>query len=213
MKVNIADIREDYAKKELSESDCLANPVDQFSIWLDESIKAEVNEPTAMTISSVSPEGRPSARTVLLKGVEDHNFIFYTNYNSRKGQHLTETPFAALTFFWAELERQVNIEGKIVKVPEDVSDKYFSSRPYKSRVGAWASEQSQEIESKNVIVKRFALYAAKYITHVPRPPHWGGFALIPDRIEFWQGRPSRLHDRILYTLNEEGQWTKKRLAP
>ncbi|MEH0158389.1 pyridoxamine 5'-phosphate oxidase [Limibacter armeniacum] len=213
MKVNIADIRLDYAKKELSEEDCLANPIEQFNMWMEEAIKSEVNEPTAMTISTVSPEGRPAARTVLLKGVEDNQFVFYTNYNSRKGTHLLSNPVAALTFFWPELERQVNIEGTVTRVSDVKSDEYFASRPYKSRVGAWASEQSSEITSKNIILKRFATYAAKYLTHVPRPPHWGGFAISPDRIEFWQGRPSRLHDRVLYTLDENGNWNKKRLAP
>ncbi|GAA4848599.1 pyridoxamine 5'-phosphate oxidase [Algivirga pacifica] len=211
--MNIADIRKDYSHKELSVKECSEDPIEQFTTWLNEAIKSEVNEPTAMTISSVSPEGKPSARTVLLKGVEEEAFVFYTNYQSRKGTHLEATPYAALTFFWPELERQVNIEGRVERVSEETSDAYFSSRPYKSRVGAWASEQSSEISSKNEVMKRFAMYAAKYITHVPRPPHWGGFRVIPNRIEFWQGRPSRLHDRVLYELTEEGVWIRKRLAP
>ncbi|GJM60770.1 pyridoxine/pyridoxamine 5'-phosphate oxidase [Persicobacter diffluens] len=212
MEINIADIRQDYSKKELSVEECHAHPIRQFNQWFDEAIKAEVMEPNAMTVSSATAEGRPSARTVLLKGIENDAFVFYTNYNSRKGQQLSNNQFAALTFFWPELERQVNIEGSVVKMPEEVSDQYFASRPYKSRVGAWASEQSQEIDSKAVVMGRFAKYAAKFITHVPRPPHWGGFGIIPDRIEFWQGRPSRLHDRVLYVL-ENGHWNKKRLAP
>ncbi|BDC99290.1 pyridoxamine 5'-phosphate oxidase [Persicobacter psychrovividus] len=212
MEINIADIRQDYSKKELSIAECANHPIEQFNTWFEEAIKAQVMEPNAMTVSAVSKEGRPSARTVLLKGIENDAFVFYTNYNSRKGQHLAANKYAALTFFWPELERQVNIEGRIEQVAEEVSDKYFKSRPYKSRVGAWASEQSQEISSKSVVMTRFAKYATKYITHVPRPPHWGGYGIIPDRIEFWQGRPSRLHDRVLYVL-ENGQWLKKRLAP
>ena len=210
---NIADIRKDYASRELNEEDCLADPVAQFGRWLDEAIQSEVPEPTAMLVSTVSPEGRPAARVVLLKGVEDGCFVFFTNYESRKGQHLAANPVIALTFFWPELERQVNIEGRVERLPEAASDHYFASRPYKSRVGAWASEQSREIAGKHVVAGRFALFAAKYAVHVPRPPHWGGFAVIPDRIEFWQGRPSRLHDRVRYQLQDDGAWHKARLSP
>ncbi len=210
---HIADIRKDYASRELNEEDCLADPLSQFALWLDEAIKSEVPEPTAMLVSTVSPEGRPAARVVLLKGVEDGHFVFFTNYESRKGQHLTANPVIALTFFWPELERQVNVEGRVERLPAAASDNYFASRPYKSRVGAWASEQSREIAGKHVVAGRFALFAAKYAVHVPRPPHWGGFAVIPDRIEFWQGRPSRLHDRVVYRLQENGQWGKARLSP
>ncbi|NLR90949.1 pyridoxamine 5'-phosphate oxidase [Flammeovirga agarivorans] len=213
MKSKIADIRLDYSKKDLNESDVLDDPIKQFEIWLEEAISAEVHEPTAMNVASVSKEGSISSRTVLLKGVEDKAFVFYTNYNSRKGKSLQETKKAALNFFWPELERQVCVEGTVEKVSPEMSDKYFASRPYKSKVGAWASEQSSQIDSKNVIVARFAKYAAKFITHVPRPEHWGGFAIKPTRIEFWQGRPSRLHDRIQYQLNEQGEWLKSRLAP
>ncbi|MBB6459848.1 pyridoxamine 5'-phosphate oxidase [Flammeovirga kamogawensis] len=213
MKSKIADIREDYSKKSLSETDVLENPIQQFEIWLEEAINADALEPTAVNVATVSKEGSISSRTVLLKGVEKEAFVFYTNYNSRKGKALQETQKAALNFFWPELERQVCIEGTVEKVSEETSDTYFESRPYKSKVGAWASEQSTEILSKSVIVARFAKYAAKYITHVPRPPHWGGFAISPTRIEFWQGRPSRLHDRIQYLKDEDGNWGKSRLAP
>ncbi|MBB3698668.1 pyridoxamine 5'-phosphate oxidase [Flammeovirga yaeyamensis] len=213
MKSKIADIRQDYSKKALEESDVLEQPIQQFEIWLEEAIKAEVMEPTAVNVATVSKEGTISSRTVLLKGVEDDAFVFYTNYNSRKGQALQDTKKVAMNFFWPELERQVCIEGTVEKVSEEVSDTYFASRPYKSKVGAWASEQSSKISSKNVIVTRFAKYAAKFITKVPRPPHWGGFAVKPTRIEFWQGRPSRLHDRIQYELNEQGIWERSRLAP
>lgn len=210
---NIADIRKDYASQTLDPDDCLAHPVAQFSRWLDDAIAADVPEPTAMLVSTVSPEGRPAARVVLLKGVEDNQLVFYTNYHSRKGQHLGHTPFIALTFFWPELERQVNIEGVVNRVADETSDAYFDSRPYKSRVGAWASEQSQPISGKEVVMARFARFAAQYLTHVPRPPHWGGFAVTPERMEFWQGRPSRLHDRVLYLPDGQGGWQKQRLAP
>lgn len=210
---NIADIRKDYAQKELSEAHCLPDPLAQFKVWLDEAIGAQVPEPTAMVVSTVSPEGFPAARVVLLKGVEEGKFVFYTNYHSRKGQHIAATPRVSITFFWPELERQVNIEGTVERTPEAVSDAYFESRPYKSRVGAWASDQSQTVDSKTEIMGKFAMYAAKYLAHVPRPPHWGGYAVTPHRIEFWQGRPSRLHDRILYKLQEGGSWSRERLSP
>ncbi|WP_338394058.1 pyridoxamine 5'-phosphate oxidase [Fulvitalea axinellae] len=213
MKINIADIRQDYSKKELRKKDCQDHPTEQFNVWLQEAIDAEVVEPTAMTLATADKDGRPSSRTVLLKGVEDNRFIFYTNYKSRKGSQLVENPYASISFFWKELERQVNVEGTVTKVAESTSDEYFASRPYKSRVGAWASEQSKEISSKNVIKLRFVEYSMKHITNVPRPPHWGGYAIDPERVEFWQGRPSRLHDRIVYEKQENGLWAKKRVAP
>ena len=210
---NLADIRKDYASQTLDPDDCLAHPVDQFTRWLDDAIAAEVPEPTAMLVSTISPEGRPAARVVLHKGVENQQLVFYTNYHSRKGRHLGSTPYIALTSFWPELERQVNIEGTVSRVEGATSDHYFASRPYKSRVGAWASEQSQPISGKGVIMARFAQFAAQYLIDVPRPPHWGGFAVTPDRMEFWQGRPSRVHDRVLYLPGGQGGWGKQRLAP
>lgn len=209
---DIARIRIDYAKARLGPEDCLPDPLAQFNRWLDEAITAQVNEPTAMNLATVE-KGRPSARMVLLKGIENSAFVFYTNYESRKGRQLIGHPFAALTLFWPELERQVRVEGKVEPVAAETSDAYFASRPYQSRVGAWASQQSQPLDGTATLVSRAAMFAAKYITHVPRPPHWGGFAVIPDRIEFWQGRPSRLHDRVLYLQEESGGWSRQRLYP
>lgn len=213
MTLNLADIRQDYAKKELSPEDCLDDPVAQFQIWLEEAIQSEVPEPTAMHLATVGADGRPSARLVLLKGVEDGQFLFYTNYQSRKGRELAANPFVSLTFFWPELERQVRVEGRATQVDPAVSDAYFASRPLASRIGAWASEQSCEIPGKSLLVKRAAEFGVRFALGVPRPPHWGGFAVVPDRLEFWQGRPSRLHDRVLYRLQEDGLWTRARLAP
>lgn len=209
---DLAAIRQDYSRQSLSPEDCLASPLQQFSRWLDEAIAAKVNEPTAMNVATVE-NGRPSARMVLLKGIEQGCFVFYSNYESRKGLQLEGDPFVALTFFWPELERSVRVEGRVEKVSAEVSDEYFASRPYQSRVGAWASLQSQPLESHATLVTRAAGFAAKYVTGVPRPPHWGGYAVTADRIEFWQGRPSRLHDRVLYLLDGSGGWEKQRLYP
>lgn len=209
---DIARIRIDYAKARLGPEDCLPDPLAQFNRWLDEAITSQVNEPTAMNLATVE-NGRPSARMVLLKGIENGAFVFYTNYRSRKGEQLQANPFAALTLFWPELERQVRVEGRVERVTPEASDAYFASRPYQSRVGAWASEQSQPLDNTTTLVARAAKFAAKHITHVPRPPHWGGFALTPDRMEFWQGRPSRLHDRVLYVREDNGGWRRRRLYP
>lgn len=210
--MNLHAIRQDYAKKELSENQCLDNPIAQFQIWLNEAFAAEVPEPTAMNVATVGADGKPQARMVLLKEVNDEGFVFFTNYASRKGQAIDAHPFVALTFFWVELERQVRVEGNIFRLPENQSDEYFASRPYTSRLGAWASEQSQVIESKNVLMTRAAMFGVKHPINVPRPPHWGGYVIAPERVEFWQGRPSRLHDRIVYR-SENGVWLKERLAP
>ncbi|OHX12138.1 pyridoxamine 5'-phosphate oxidase [Chromobacterium sphagni] len=213
MSLNLADVRLEYSKKELSPEDCLPDAVAQFEVWLNEALTAQVPEPTAMNVASVGADGRPASRIVLLKGVEDGQLLFYTNYLSRKGQQLDHNPHVALTFFWPELERQVRVEGKVARVAPEVSDAYFASRPYTSRLGAWASEQSSEISSKAVLVTRAAMFGARHPINVPRPPHWGGYAVAPDRVEFWQGRPSRLHDRVVYILQLDGGWQRSRLAP
>jgi len=213
-KINLADLRIEYAKKELNVNQVKADPIEQFEIWFEEAIAAEVPDTNAMTLSTVSADGFPNARMVLLKGIENANFIFFTNYNSRKGKDLEANPYAALTFYWPQLERQININGKVTKLSTSESDAYYHSRPRKSQVGAWASEQSQPINSRQVIISRFAKFALKYLgRQVERPPHWGGFELSPTRIEFWQGRPSRLHDRIQYLREVTGAWKKERLAP
>ena len=210
--MDLHHIREDYTKKVLSIQDCHSNPIAQFEQWLSEAINAKVNEPTAMNIATVAANGRPSSRMVLLKEVNSQGFVFFTNYQSRKGREIADNPFGCLTFFWAELQRQVRIEGKIAKIPAAESDAYFDSRPYTSRLGAWASEQSQPIENYKALLLKSAQLALKYPLSVPRPPHWGGYILIPDSIEFWQGRSSRLHDRIHYWL-ENNEWKKERLSP
>ncbi|HRM22672.1 MAG TPA: pyridoxamine 5'-phosphate oxidase [Neisseria sp.] len=210
--MDLHNIRADYSKQELSEQECDASPLVQFERWLNEAVRAEVNEPTAMNVATVGEDGRPSSRMVLLKEVNAQGFVFFSNYLSRKGRALSAHPFAALTFFWPELERQVRVEGRVVLLDEAASDEYFKSRPYTSRIGAWASEQSSVIAGKSVLVARAAAVGLKHPISVPRPPHWGGYVVLPERLEFWQGRPSRLHDRIQYRLENES-WLKERLAP
>ena len=210
--MDLHNIRADYSKQELSEQECDASPLVQFERWLNEAVRAEVNEPTAMNVATVGEDGRPSSRMVLLKEVNAQGVVFFSNYLSRKGRALSAHPFAALTFFWPELERQVRVEGRVVLLDEAASDEYFKSRPYTSRIGAWASEQSSVIAGKSVLVARAAAVGLKHPISVPRPPHWGGYVVLPERLEFWQGRPSRLHDRIQYRLENES-WLKERLAP
>ena len=205
-------IRQDYSKQELSEAQCLADPIEQFELWLNEAMAAQVNEPTAMNVATVGADNRPTNRVVLLKEVNPQGFVFFTNYASRKGQALAQHPFAALTFFWPELERQVRIEGKAVKIPAERSDKYFATRPYTSRIGAWASEQSAVISNYKSLLAKAALVAAKHPLKVPRPDYWGGYLVLPVTVEFWQGRPSRLHDRIRYR-KESDNWIRERLSP
>ncbi len=210
---SIADIRRDYSAKSLSKNEVDKNPLTQFEKWFDEAVHGEIDEVNAMTLSTANEKGRPSARIVLLKGVENNGFVFFTNYNSEKGMHLKSNPQGALTFFWKELERQVRIEGKVEKISQEDSTTYFKSRPYKSRIGAWVSDQSKPLISRVELMKKFTVQAAKFVgQEVPKPDFWGGYILIPDRIEFWQGRPSRLHDRINYRL-ENGDWQIERLSP
>jgi pyridoxamine 5'-phosphate oxidase len=210
--MNIADLRNDYALRSLDESDVDANPFTQFHAWLSEALKAEVPEPTAMTLATVDSAGQPSARIMLLKALDERGFVFYTNYESRKGKHLAANPRAALTFFWKELERQVRIEGTIEKVSSKESDEYFAIRPLGSRIGAWASTQSATIESRQWLEARVKVAEAQYGDNPPRPPHWGGYRVLPEWLEFWQGRQSRLHDRIAYSRSGSA-WTISRLSP
>jgi pyridoxamine 5'-phosphate oxidase len=210
--MNIADIRKDYKVASLSESDVAPSPFTQFDNWLKEAIAAQLPEPNAMTLATVSAGGRPSTRVVLIKGTDERGPVWFTNYQSRKGRELADNPFAALQFHWVELERVVRIEGRVEKVSDAESDAYFNGRPLDSRIGAWASPQSETISGRSVLVARAAEYAARFLLRPPRPPHWGGYRLLPDRFEFWQGRPSRLHDRIVYRL-QDGAWRIERLAP
>jgi pyridoxamine 5'-phosphate oxidase len=208
----LADLRKSYERAELSEDASDANPLLQFERWLNEAISAQVPEPNAMTVATVGSDLRPSSRIVLIKGCDERGIVWYSNYESRKGQELAGNPFAALQFHWVELERVVRIEGRVEKTSAQESDDYFASRPLDSRIGAWASPQSQVIAGRNVLVANAAKYGAQFLLSPPRPPHWGGFRLVPDRWEFWQGRKSRLHDRLRYRL-EAGAWVRERLAP
>jgi len=210
--MKIADLRNDYALKRLDETDVDADPFRQFQVWLAEALEAQVPEPTAMTLATVGAEGRPSARVMLLKALDERGFVFYTNYESRKGHQLAMRPRAALTFFWKELERQVRIEGSTEMVSAAESDEYFASRPHGSRIGAWASTQSAVIASRPWLEARVKAVETQYGDDPPRPPHWGGYRVLPDWIEFWQGRSNRLHDRIAYT-RAGGSWTLARLSP
>ncbi len=211
---NIADIRRDYSHKSLSESDVDANAIKQFEKWWHEAVNSKIDEVNAMTLATASLDALPSARIVLLKEVNEKGFVFFTNYESYKAQQLAENPKACLVFFWKELERQVRITGLIEKISGKQSDEYFQSRPESSRIGAWASPQSRVIEDRQWLDEKFNELVNKMEgTAIPRPPHWGGYIVKPVVIEFWQGRPSRLHDRIQYTLEENGGWKIERLAP
>ena len=211
---SIADLRKSYERAELSEDVSHADPLQQFDQWLKEALSAELPEPNAMTLATVGSNLRPSTRMVLIKGYDARGLVWYTNYDSRKGQELAGNPFAALQFHWVELERVVRIEGQVHKISAEESDAYYQSRPLDSRIGAWASPQSQVIEGRSVLVAQAAKYAAQYLLQPPRPPHWGGYRLVPDRWEFWQGRRSRLHDRLVYSRSDQGSlWSRQRLAP
>ena len=209
---DIANLRKSYERAELDESASAPAPLDQFGLWLQQALDAQLPEPNAMTLATVGGSGRPSTRVVLIKGFDARGITWYTNYASRKGRELAGSPFAALQFHWVELERVVRIEGRVEKVSEEESDAYFQSRPLDSRIGAWASPQSEVIASRAMLVARAAKYGAKFLLNPPRPPHWGGFRLVPDTWEFWQGRKSRLHDRLRYRL-DGGVWLRERLAP
>ena len=210
---NIADLRTSYERAELSEDASHPDPMAQFGQWLNEAIQGKVPEPNAMTLATVGNDLRPSTRVVLVKGFDARGIVWYTNYDSRKGQELAGNPYAALQFHWVELERVVRIEGLVEKVDPGASDAYFHSRPLDSRIGAWASPQSQVIPGRAVLVANAARYAAQFLLQPPRPPHWGGYRLKPDGWQFWQGRKSRLHDRLRYRLEANGAWVRERLAP
>ena len=212
LSARIADLRKSYERAALSEQDSHPDPLAQFDSWLQAAVVSEVPEPNAMTVATVGSDHRPSTRVVLIKGYDERGIVWYTNYASRKGQELAANPFAALQFHWVELERVVRIEGRVERISPQESDAYFHSRPLDSRIGAWASPQSQVIAGRSVLLTNAAKYSAQFLLQPPRPEHWGGYRLVPDRWEFWQGRKSRLHDRLCYTLTQ-GQWTRSRLAP
>jgi pyridoxamine 5'-phosphate oxidase len=209
---DLAQLRRDYELKTLDESQVDRDPLKQFGVWMVEAIHAQVPEPTAMTLATADAKGRPSARIVLLKGVDPRGFVFFTNYESRKGREMAQNPQAALTFLWKELERQVRIEGRIEKVTADESRKYYETRPIGARIGAWASPQSHVIANRAWLEKRWEELSAQCGETPPLPPHWGGYRVMPDYLEFWQGRRSRLHDRVTYTKDGE-KWKLARLAP
>ncbi len=210
--MSVANIRMNYEKGELTESAAKNSPFEQFQLWLQEAIDLPVAEPTAMTLATANARGKPSSRIVLLKGIDNRGFVFYTNYDSRKGQELGQQACASLLFFWQPLERQVRIEGVIEKVSDQESDDYYQSRPIGSRIGAWASAQSQPV-TVQALQSRVEQLSAKYGEAPPRPPHWGGYRLAPDYFEFWQGRPSRLHDRLVYKPSSDKAWVIERISP
>lgn len=213
MKEKLQNQRVDYQAGELDVDQVSKDPILQFQHWYEQFEATSPKDPNAFVLSTVDEEGKPHSRVLLLKGVDKGGFEFYTNYHSDKGQQLAQNPFASMCFFWSEQERQVRVEGKVEKLAEQESTAYFKSRPHGSQVGAWVSPQSQAIDSRDILEERAAMYSEKYKDEVPRPPHWGGYRLMPTRIELWQGRSSRLHDRLLYEQDDRGEWQIKRLAP
>jgi pyridoxamine 5'-phosphate oxidase len=208
----LQDIRQDYNKFKLEESSLKKNPFELFKIWMDEAISGDFYDPTAFALSTSDKKGKPSSRVLLLKGFNENGFVFYTNYESRKGTELSDNPYASMLFFWDKFERQIRIEGRIEKLTTEESDEYFQKRPLASKLGAWASEQSRVLKSRFTLMRKVARLMLKYPVHVPIPPHWGGYRLIPNQFEFWQGRPSRLHDRFQYKLSGN-KWEINRLNP
>jgi pyridoxamine 5'-phosphate oxidase len=213
MKKEIADIRKDYMLQTLDESNVKEDAIDQFSKWWNEAVNSAIDEVNAMALATVSKEGVPSARIVLLKDYDQRGFVFFTNYNSQKGNDLKINPHAALVFFWKELERQIRIQGVIEKINSEENDIYFFSRPIGSRIGAWTSPQSAVIDSRKILEENVKLYTEQFGENIPRPPYWGGYRVMPIMIEFWQGRSNRLHDRIRYSKNDNMRWRIERLAP
>lgn len=211
--MDLAALRKSYERDALDEHASEADPLRQFEHWMKQALDAQLPEPNAMTVATVAADGRPSTRVVLIKGFDERGIVWYTNYQSRKGRELAHCPFAALQFHWVELERVVRIEGRVEKTSDAESDAYYATRPLDSRIGAWASPQSQVIESRATLVANAAKFGAQFLLQPPRPPHWGGFRLLPDRWEFWQGRKSRLHDRLRYRRDDGGAWLRERLAP
>jgi pyridoxamine 5'-phosphate oxidase len=211
--MSIADLRKEYSHATLSEANVHPDPIAQFSHWFDEAMKAKIPEANAMSVATVGPGGRPSSRILLIKDFDQRGFTWFTNYESRKGSELQTNPYAALLFHWVELERQVRIEGRVERVSDAENDAYFQSRPLKSRIGAIASAQSETIASRDALEEKYAAAEKQFGEHPIRPEQWGGYRLVPDRIEFWQGRPSRLHDRISYARRVDGGWELQRLQP
>lgn len=208
---SIKNIRTDYVKNELNFDDLTVHPFDLFKSWMTDALE-HVSEPNAFVLSTVNAEGKPSSRVLLLRDLDDKGFNFFTNYNSQKSQDIESNPHVCMNFFWYESERQVRVSGRIEKLPSESSEDYFNSRPYESKIGAWSSPQSSVIESREVLNKNVKDFSSQYTEDVPRPPHWGGYCIVPDKIEFWQGRSSRLHDRFVYSLEGE-EWKIVRLAP